>query len=534
MPTRRSSAPPAVLPLLEALPQSAMIEAAQAEVWAARAEALGSDWIQRHVPLLSGFDGNDMGALWAAREGLFHPYMDAVSVTRSKLLKDLPEPPAGRALRSQALLGVAQDHYHALLTERGGVVRTDLLKKISDSQAGSASPVAPWLKGVPDEVVEENGKLYLVAYRFPSSGQFKDVTTGELPFYYAVELHHGVTVAQVAGVKIEGLRVYAFGADEWQGVERQVPFRRELQAELVNVGNDFWNDFVLQGKVAPDIVVNKAQTLEDLSLVIGGNEVTIPVINPDERGEKNEPVVVDGFPLSLENIPRLQEQLAELGQEIFGHAALAKEAENMRSMLTQTVQNMLPMQSLPVDTQTGRVDLGPVRLKIDWAFDPEGLVDAIRGAMALKGQSDEEIDRWLEADNFYIPASYSADTLVHLLREKKGIDVLTDPDLQEALIQDRQRRPETLLAFLKDLAGEKTVDWHQLVDYDRSKLGVELVRTPTAGFGKELRENTNRQLREALVPIVRQVAREHVRKARENAALEASSPSAKPRRRPKP
>lgn len=532
MTNRRAPAAPSVLPMLETLPQSSTVESSLAEVWAAKAEALGAEWVEQHVPVLSGFDGNDMGALWAARKGLFHPYLDAGTVTRNKLLLNLPEPLEGRARRSQALLPMAQERYHAVLAERAGVPRADLLKKISSHQAKAGGD---WLKGLPDDVVEENGKTYLVSYRFPSSNHFKDVSTGELPFYYAVELHHCLNVAQRAGVKVDGLRVYAFGADEWEGVERQVPLRPEMSAELVEVGTAFWNDFVLLGKGAPDIVINKAQTLEDLSLVVGGNEVTVPVIDLDQRGPQNEPLVVDGFALSMENIPRLQEHLAELGQEIFGHAALAKEADNMREMLTKTVQNALPMQALPVETQTARVDLGPVRLKIDWAFNPDNVESAIRGAMALKGQSDEEIDRWLEAENFYIPATYSPEALVVLLREKKGIDVHTDPDLQEALVQERRRRPDTLLAFLKDLAGEKSVDWTQLVDYDRSKLSVELVRTPTAGFGKELREDTNRQLRQALVPVVRQVAKEHVRKAREHAALEASNPTApKPKRRPRP
>ena len=525
MPNRRSSAPLSVLPTLAALPQSSVIESSSAEVWAARAEALGEAWVARHVPALGGFDATDMGALWAAREGLFHPHLDAGTVTRNKLLKNLPEPLSGRERRGAALASVAQDAYHGVLAERGGAPRSDLLKKISAFSAGPAPEDAPWLIGVPDDVVEENGKTYLVAYRFPSSTQFKEVTTGDLPFYYGVELHHCLAMAQRAGVHIDGLRVYAFGADEWEGVERQVPVRPDMTASIIEVGQAFWNDFVLLGKTAPDIVVNKAQTLEELSLVVGGNEVHVPVIDANTRGAKNEPVVVDGFPLSLDNIPRLQEQLAELGQEIFGHAALAKEAENMREMLTKTIQTMLPMHALPVETQTGRVDLGPVRLKIEWGFHTERLEEAIRGAMALKGQGDEEIARWLDADNFFVPATYSAEALIVLLKEKKQIDVLNDPDLQEALIQERRRRPETLLAFLKDLVGEKGVDWHELVDYDRSKLGVELVRSPTAGFGKELREDTNRQLREALVPVVRRVAQEHVRRAQAQAALEAHNPA---------
>ncbi len=534
MTTRRTPAAPPVLPLLLALPQAAALEASLAETWAAQAEALGPEWVAQHLPALAGFDAQDMAALWAAREGLFHPSLDAETVTRNKLLRNPPEAPSARDRKVQALLPVAQEAYHAQLASRGGKPRPDLLKKISAFQASHMGAQLPWSQGLPDEVVEEHGKVFLVSYRFPSGAHFKDVASGPLPFYYDIELHHVASIAQRADVSIDGLRVYAFGADEWEGVERSVPFRPTLCQALLDVGEAFWKDYVLAGLVAPEIGVKKAQTLDDLNLVVGGNEVTVPIIDASTRGEKNEPVVIDGFALNPENMPRLQKQLSELGEQIFGFAALAKECENMRETLSKTVQQALPMQALQVDTQTGRVDLGPVRLKIDWAFDPEGLEEAIRGTMALKGQSDEEIDRWLEADNFYVPATYSAEALIVLLKEKKGIDVATDPELQEALLKERQRRPETLLAFLKDMAGEKGVDWSELVDYDRSKLGVELVRTPSAGFGKQLREDTNRRLREAMLPVVHQVAKEHVQKAREHAVSEAANPApAKPKRRPK-
>lgn len=518
---------PALVGMLEKLPQASRIEEIRALDWAASALANDPDHALSLVSKLEGFGGSDMGVLVYAHEGVFHPFSDARAVTRAKLLMDPVDPVNSHVRRGGAIEPIARAQYRARLEQRGGRVREDLLEKVRAYRNGARSAQLPWLIGNIDDIVEEGGKVYVVDYKSPSSSQYQDLLGGPVPHYHEIQLHHYHKLAELAGVQVDGLRLFAFSSDEWDGHEREVRFDSRLVDVIVATGNRFWNEFVMEGKASPEVTVNRPQDIEDLSFIVEGNPVNLP---PGEEGT-GEKFNVDGYSLAVGGLPQLRQQLLDLGAEVFGQAMLKNEAERAREALTKAIQQALPLKVVPTDVS--RIDLGPVRLKVDWTYQEDRLLEATRHALGLVGQGDAAIEAMLDADNFHRPATWSADTLIQLLKERKGIDVLTDPDFEPAMTAPRTRRLDTLAALLKDLEKmlPQPVEWAELVDYDKSKLGVEVVRAPTVGFGKELREETLEKLRQATGPVAKTVGLDHAQRLRQ--AQHQQSQMAPPPRRPR-
>lgn len=499
---------------LASLPQAPLIDEARALDWHGSALENDPHHAGRLVAKLQGFGGSDMGVLVYARRGVFHPFSDARTITRQKLLLDPVEKVGAHVRRGSAIESIAREHYRQDLAVRGGKVREDLLKKVQKYLAGDRHPDLAWLIGNIDEIVEENGRIYLVDYKSPSAGQFQELVSGGVQDYQVIQLHHYHRLAELAGVKVDGLRIYGFGAEEWRGHEREVAFNPDIVKEIEEAGHHFWNDFVLKGESAPLVMVNHPQALEVLSLVQDGSLVE-----------------------ESEALDRLRQALKGMGAEVFGHAMVKSEAEKARERLADEIRKLLPLKALPSDVS--RVDLGPVRLKLDWDYHEDRLVEAVRNALSLMGQVDADIDSMLAADNFHHPASWSSESLIQILKERKGIDVEADPDFQAALIRPRRRRVDTLASLLRDLEKmlDEPVKWSDLVNFENSRLGVELVRTPATGFGKELREQTLKRVREATTPLAREVGVEHAEKMRqehERHAQAASTPRPPKRRGPAP
>lgn len=507
MPAKAS--PSGLLPgQIQSLPQAKSIPDTVRQAWLEAAGAMDPGQCADLLRAARGFDAHDIEALLAARQGLFHPHGDARSITRAKLLLDLPAEPAPRQQRERAISLLARDHFRRQATARGERVREDLLKKFL---AAPAPAPTPWLApGAFDAVdlVERDGRLLLVDHALVSDGSGATTEPGR----FAVRLHHHLLRARAAGLEVGGLCAHAFDPDRWQGREVMVPEDPALAAAIVEAGNHFWTACVQAGEPAPALAVTASTALADLDLRVEDGGIQVPVAAPGARTPQGDPVVVDHYALTPETITRLRDQLAELGAEIFGQAMVKAEAEKMREALTRLIREILPTRALPLDLN--RLDMGPVRLKVDWAFQEAPLIEACRGALAMMGQEDAQIQNMLDADNFHHPATWSASELVRLLKEKKGIDAHLDPDLAPAMESGRRWRQDTLVALLKDLERmlPEPVRWHELVDHDASLVGVEVVRAPAAGPGRELRDQTLERVRQATSPIARQVGIEHAQR----------------------
>lgn len=535
LPTRESMIAEG-LAALGRLPQASFFSEGQALSWVNEVLEKDPTGLAASLAALRGLTAADLGVLWGSQQGRFHPFSDACQVTREKLLLSAVEKPSGHRQRGVALAPVAQEKYHQKIEARGGRVRSDVLETLkTDVRTASGKSALsgflaqhPWLNDVPPDLVEEDGKLYAVDYTCPGVHQYQEIQSSALPYYHEVQLHYYKLLLEGAGHRIEGMRLYAFSANEWEGTERSVVFQSDMSAGLLELGDRIWSSFVMAGQVAPMVTVDPAPELEGISLLM--SEAPDPLSGPLSGGVRP----ATGFPLKEENIQQLRDHLRALGGEIFGHAVLSKEADRLREVLTRSVRDALPMRALPADVS--RIDLGPVRLRAEWNFHEDRLLDAVRGALAMTGRDDAEIEALLGSDNFFHPATYAPDAVLTLLRDRKGIDVFSDADFDAARISQRQRRQDTLVAILRDLEKvlPEPLDWAELVDYETSQLKVDLARTPASGPGRVLREETEKSLREAIVPAVNRIGAQHVARLQEEkarATQEDKMPPPKSRRK---
>lgn len=517
--------------MLAALPQAAHCPSDRQRDWIVQGLANDPEGFTRQAQALSGFLPEELGVLVSAQAGQFHPTSDARQITRAKLLLDAPPPPNAAQQRARALGDMVRAAYRAQQQATGWVFDAQRTEQLAHAH----HPHHPWMQPGQADVFVKEGQMRLTSYRLPSQESFEEGRGQPVALHHKAALHHLWALAQALGWSVTALEQASFCAQAWAFDVAPVVPDAAFQEHCLAVGAQCWEQFVLSGHPAPEVMVNQPQALDELTMVVAGTEVTIPVLDTEAALAAGKPVYIGDYGLDPQSIPKLQQQLQSLGTEIFGFALLKSEAEKSREILTQAVRDALPMHALPVDMS--RVDLGPVRLKTDWRYHEDRLVEAARGALALLGQGNEEIETLLESDNFYHPQAFALQPLLEILRAK-GIDVEHDPDFAPARVGERARRTDTLVALLRDLekALPEGVQWRELVDFEASRLGVELVRAPMAGFGKALREETASKLRQAALPAVRTIAQQHVKTWQEEQARQAEvdPPPAARRRRAKP
>ena len=518
---------------LTALQQAGVLTLQARQDWVDSATANDPQEIQAHLERLRGFDASDIAALVCAADGHFHPNADPAEVTRRKLLLEPVGIPNSDARRVRALGHIAQQWHRQKVLQGGGQVREDLADQVrAYVERGDAEH--PWLIGWDGDIVQENGRLCAVTYSCPDAVQFQQWQTEGLSIAEQIASHHAWVLAVRAGVPVESLRHVAFGADQWESVDTDVPIQAAWLNRIIEVGARTWAVNVLTGNPAPSRDAASSRVFDSLALNTG-LATDIPVPDTAQRADDGSPVYIDRYRLGTDTLPRLRDQVLQIGTEIFGHAVLKGETEKMRDALLSSLRAALPMRILLPGV--GKFNVGPIQLKAQWCYHPDRLLDAAKGALAMLGQSDEEIQTMLNSENFFAPATYALEPLLHALRTKKGIDPDGDPDFAVARLTERERRVDSLVALLQDVGRhiDGGVDWTELIDYSTSQLNAEVIRAPVSGFGRNLRDQTARSLRQVAVPAVRHFGAEHVRRLQEEQNQEpqpGSRPSA--RRAPRP
>lgn len=494
---------------LSYLPQFNLLTPVDAELWTESLIQNDSKYAYEAIRRLTGFGGLDISILVMGYMGLFHPFGDAKTVVRSKLLLDPVEPPNSHVRRSNGIIKLAKEEYREKLLGRGGKLRPDLMEKI-EKYLKNPSKDLEWVIGNVDDIVEENGKIYLVDYKSPSKSQYEDAKTKKPLDNHIIQAHHYKILCNLAGVKIDGMRLFHFSSEEWSGTEQEVVHSIEMESKIKDVGNIFWQEFVMLGKIPPEVTINRPTTLEDLTLSVDGDDLNIVLDESNLFPSSEELMVVDGIEINVSKIQSIRQDLSEIGSKVFGQSLLRSQAESEREDLVKQIRDVLPMRAL--SPETTRIDLGQVRLKANWNYHELRLIDTVTGLLALNGQSKEVIEGVLASDNFHKKAEYSSELLLQILKEKKGIDVFSDPDFVPARISHDSWRVDTLVSFLRDLernSGTK-INWKDLIDFPNSNLTVELIRAPSIGFSRNLREQTVQSMREQINPIVESLGKEHV------------------------
>ncbi len=510
---------------LAELPQRPFINDVDADAWVDSVisrEPERADW---HIDRLFGIGGSEIGTLLAADDGLFHPFSTARDITAAKLLSKTLEPANGDMARGTACEPMARDLYRAMVAARGGHPREDLLAAIA---AADNDPDHPWLIGNPDDIVEENGKVYIIDYKVPMPDQIAHYDDTGVPFYYAAQLHHYRAIATRLGIHIDGLRLGSMNFKAWNIDERDIPYDQNLHDRIMASGDRYWNDYVLKGRLAPTITVKNTVSLEEATL-----EVSQPLASHDysmvELDATNHAVV--GAPVSRD-ASALRKQLGTLANYFGTWSLLMKVGEQMRGVISQVAAETLPIHAMPYnETMTSRIDAGIARISVTRAFKENLLLDAIRNLMRTPDANgvplydDAAIETVLNDPNYWSRPTYAADRLVEAVKDALGVDVTADPRFDAAIATPSTRRTDTLVALLSSLDVDRKVDIAAMVDPSASRVSLEMAREPLSGPRCDLKHETMRKMRTAVADLVASTAITYP------AARAALIPHREPRRR---
>lgn len=233
--------------VVEQLPQfkNGVIKEEDAFRWAENTLIADPGRLVWHAKRLEGWGASDIGHLVTALRGDFDAFKGAPRLVMEKLMKIAPDAPSGASLRG---------------LEMEDLIRQKFLKKFSAKQRpdlhkgyhGFKSRQYSWLKGNPDDIVEINSKIFIVDYKAPGSESFKKSEAAEgVNFDYACQLHHLHKIAAELGIQVDGLLIAALDFDAWEVESRLIDFNPDLMNEILQAGDHYWNEYVMQGLI-PD------------------------------------------------------------------------------------------------------------------------------------------------------------------------------------------------------------------------------------------------------------------------------------------
>lgn len=223
-----------------------------------------------HADRLRGIGGSEMGAVVRGMLELKETGFSTMErVAEHKLMKRLPDFETWHMRRGTVLERLAQ---LAFSYRFGAVSDLESIKKI---EQGTSVKGVEWLVGNPDDAVLMSGGRYLVDYKVPS------VADDSVDFDYEVQLNHYKLNAEFKGVKFDGMllakldlapEIAASLVDRVEGMSEaelhdfaktiakvDMPGMRilpvmvapnpVLRQQILECGNQFWNDYILKGVV---------------------------------------------------------------------------------------------------------------------------------------------------------------------------------------------------------------------------------------------------------------------------------------------
>lgn len=228
--------------LIDETPQRPYLEEAAIAAWIAAVMALEPDRAIWHARRLFGIGGSEIGALIATERGVFS-HNDATDIGAGKLLRQAIQPGTGDTARGTEMEAVVAAKF---LKKYGATRDTEAIEHLN---AFGACADYPWLVGNPDDIVVIDGRRLMPDYKVPMPNNFQEIVNGGAPLEYAAQLHHYRARCERAGIHIDGLILVPFSLKDWEPVALEIPFNAALENEIFVVGDRFWYDYVLQGKV---------------------------------------------------------------------------------------------------------------------------------------------------------------------------------------------------------------------------------------------------------------------------------------------
>lgn len=253
------------------LPQRDVVEQEDAQKWLENILKWHKPRAAWHADRLRGIGGSEMGAVVRGMMNLEETgFANFERVAEHKLMKRLPDFETHHMKRGTALERLAQ----LTFCYRQNAVRD--LESIRKIEKGSSVKGLEWLVGNPDDVAFlASGGRWMVDYKVPN------VVDDSILFDYEVQLNHYSINAELQGIKLDGMllakldlapeianslvdRVELMADAELKELAKTiakvnlpgfrilpivVPPNPTLRQQILECGNQFWNDFILKGVV---------------------------------------------------------------------------------------------------------------------------------------------------------------------------------------------------------------------------------------------------------------------------------------------
>jgi len=497
---------------LAELPQRAAIDDTHAYAWIDQVLNQEPQRAMWHVDRLFGIGGSEIGVLLGNDNGEFHPFSDARQITRQKLLLDGLTPPNGDLKRGSMMEDMAENLYFEQIAKRGAKsILTDDLKEIISNYKNEEHP---WLVGNPDGIIQEkNGDVWIVDYKVPMPSQIDHIQSVGVPFYYEAQLHHYKLIMddlKELGLEVKGLKLCPLNLKTFEVEEYDVPVRPELSAQILEVGDKYWNNYVLKGRPAPQIRLRNTSHLSkvDFELVDSdpeGNTIVIPAIVDDEREDtgpkKNGLVKFAGHDITVD-VEKFKENISHHLDRYYMWRNMALEAHDMSETYKEAVEMSMPKGMLRSQVETIRNN--GAEMRVQQTFDEEKLKEMIRKIAIESGVPREEVDMILDSDELKKPAKYDAEKLIEAVQREYGIENLRkDPRFDTAITEPAQIRTDALLALKRKMDPENRHDVADTIDPAGIKISIALEKN-APGVLSEVQLDLRRNLRKDMGQKIRE------------------------------
>lgn len=265
---------------VEALPQASHIDRSTALKWLRGTLRVDAPRVEWHLRRAGGFGGSDIGALIASYEGRHNVFSSAREIVRSKLLLGIPDGETDDTRRGTELESHIRSVFERRLVRNGHrwARRDDLKNMLQDGP----HPRYRWHLSSPDEIYEIDGLLCVVDFKAPT----QDVLDSYRKYggfdNYIYQTHHYAEGAIAKGARIDRLILAMYDYKRNDVEIFDVEMQQAVFERIIEVGEFYWNNHVLQGRVPEHRVRLKADFDPPPEIIEASNRYVVNKIVSDK------------------------------------------------------------------------------------------------------------------------------------------------------------------------------------------------------------------------------------------------------------
>jgi DNA-binding Lrp family transcriptional regulator len=336
------------------------------------------------------------------------------------------------------------------LKRYGAVVDHDAMRAMAHAQKRLGYE---FMVGNPDDIVIKDGKRFVVDYKVPSA--FSE----DVEFDYEIQLHHYATLANIAGIRIDGLELAKLDLPPQMSdyltnaidsispqkmaqiaasiVQMDIPgcrvvaipveLKKSLQAEMLAAGKDCWNDYVIKGEVPTPLSRGKLELSESITLDLARYQ--------------------QQYLMAKSGISHLESKV-KVAQEKIG--SLLQEVDFEGKTLPWTAVNVKPNALDPKKLINEALSLGATEQELH----------ASERTYSIKALLDEIQTRGGRADADHLYDGYTLDAAkAEAFLKEKGVDMSSLRKDGISVVLSRKKEDQEIVDLYKANAKERFDSW---------------------------------------------------------------------------